>query len=111
MKKPQYIEIRLPGSKRYFSLAKEKYLKNLEGKELKVNFAQHRERKLFNYKVVSSKFYSWVAYFSREKTEFWSLRLELKVPKEDLNNPDGGDSLPGSGSARGRQKPGSSGGA
>jgi hypothetical protein len=83
MKKPNFIEIRLPGRKSTFSAAKRKYFKRLEGKVLKVNFGKERQKKEFEYKVTGSSFYSWTGYWNKEKTNYWSLKLELKVLKED----------------------------
>lgn len=83
MKKPNYIEIRLPGNKSAFSGARGKYLKRLEGKVLNVNFAKEKERKLFEYVVMSSYFCRVWDWESRKNKWPWAIKLELKVPKED----------------------------
>ena len=83
MKKPNFIEIRLPGRKSTFLLAKRKYLSRLEGKVLKVNFCRKRERKIFEYLVTgSSPYRGWVPVYGTYK-DFWSLKLKLKVPEQD----------------------------
>lgn len=83
MKKPNFIEIRLPRNKSAFTRARGKYFKRLEGKVLKINFGKERQKKEFEYKVIESSFYSWIGYWNKERTNYWALKLELKVPKED----------------------------
>lgn len=83
MKKPNFIEIRLPGRKSTLALAKRKYLKNLVGKIVEVNFGRDRERKIFEYLVLESfPRQAWIYGSGKYKT-IWVLRLELKVPNED----------------------------
>lgn len=85
MKKPNNIEIRFPGRKGTFSSAKRKYFSRLENKVLKVNFAKSRERKIFEYKVIGSRFVAANSWGNWKKKPYWSLNLELIVPEEDLN--------------------------
>lgn len=85
MKKPDYIEIRFPGRKSTFVSAKRKYFSCLVKKVLKVNFARERERKIFDYKVVESSFVKPWNYWNEKDKSYWSIKLELIVPKEDLN--------------------------
>ena len=83
MKKPNYIEIRLPGRKSTFSAARKKYFKRLEDKVLEVNFGRDRERKIFEYVVIDSGFYEGWSSSPGGQITYWYLRLELKVPRED----------------------------
>ena len=85
MKKPEYIEIRLPGRKSTFTPAIKRYFKRLEDKVLEVNFGQHKERKIFQYKVIESKFEEPWGYWGKKYGKYWKIALELKVPKEDPN--------------------------
>lgn len=85
MKKPNNIEIRFPGRKSTFSTARRKYFGCLVNKVLKVNFAKIRERKIFEYKVIESRFIHADAWGNWEHKPYWSISLELIVPKEDLN--------------------------
>jgi len=85
MKKPDYIEIRFPGHKSTFSSAKQKYFKRLEDRVLELNFARNRERKIFEYKVLSSSFIEPYSYWGSKPKPYWSLRLGLKVPEQDPN--------------------------
>lgn len=84
MKKPNFIEIRLPGNKSAFEGARGKYLKRLVDRVLEVNFAREKERKIFEYSVTESRFYQSWTWHRKEATKYWTLKLELKVPKEDL---------------------------
>jgi hypothetical protein len=83
MKKPNFIEIRLPGRKSTFSGTKTKYFKHLENKVLEINFGKEKERKLFSYRVLESSFVEPRSYWDKKKKGHWSLKLELKVPTED----------------------------
>lgn len=85
MKKPNFIEIRFPGRKSTFSSAGRKYFKRLVGKVLSVNFGERKERKLFEYVVKDSLFVKPWSYWDKKTGGYWSLRLGLKVPKEDPN--------------------------
>ena len=90
MKKPNYIEIRLPGRKGTANAAIKGYFKRLRNKTLFVNFAETKQRKLFEYSVeearLSHRCY-WHSYrawpLSRHYwRSYWALKLKLKVPKE-----------------------------
>jgi hypothetical protein len=85
MKKPNFIEIRLPVSKSTIMSASRGYFRRLEGKVLNVNFGERKERKIFIYTVVKSDLVEAWSYYPRAKNAYYSLRLELKVPKEDPN--------------------------
>lgn len=85
MKKPNNIEIRFPCRKSTFSGARRKYFSRLVNKVLKINFAKHRERKLFEYKVIESRFVEPWGYYNKTEKGYWALNLELIVPVEDLN--------------------------
>ena len=62
MEKPKYAKIIFPSSKKYFNLAVIKYFKELEGKELEVNFSQERRRKIFRYEIVKSEHEKWISF-------------------------------------------------
>lgn len=83
MKKPNYIEIRLPGRKSTFSSPRVKYFKHLEGKVLSVNFAPEKERKIFEYFVRGSSYHFGWGWCGGKDESYLALKLELKVPKED----------------------------
>lgn len=83
MKKPEYIEIRLPGRKSTFSSARRKYLKRLETKVLEINFGKHRERKIFEYLVRESQLCQYRDWGAEKEISYWVLKIELKVPKGD----------------------------
>jgi hypothetical protein len=85
MKKPNFIEIRIPCRKSTMSAAVKGYFKRLEEKVLKVNFGELKERKLFEYRVKESNFQEIWNWYEHRKFTCWVLKLELKVPKEDPN--------------------------
>lgn len=85
MKKPNFIELRIPGRKGTISPAGKRYFKKLEGKTLQVNFGEQKQRKLFEYVVKESSYREGWKYWGQEEKPSWSIKLELKVPKEDPN--------------------------
>jgi len=72
MKKPNYIEVRLPSRKDTANPAVKEYFKRLRNRTLFVNFGEKKQRKVFEYFVKETCLHQW----------YQVLKLKLKVPKE-----------------------------
>lgn len=75
MKKPNFIELRLPlpGRKSTIVPAVKKYFNRLVGKEIGINFGRVRERKIFKYRVerIDEHYYL---------PQYLEIELGVKVP-------------------------------
>ena len=80
MKRPEYIELTLPGRKGTFSLATKRYFRRLEGKIIKVHFGEYRVKKEFQYKIFKSGFEEFFSYWPRRKHT--TLKIAFRIEKQ-----------------------------